>query len=113
MRKIGIEEEFMLVDPETGRLKPVAGKLLQVHEELAAQGGTEPDEDIVDQEAFLQQIETATAPCTSLDDLGDAFDRLMARGTYSSAPMGRFARANRSSCTSYRLASRGVSVPGR
>jgi len=70
MRKIGIEEEFMLVDPETGRLKPVAGKLLQVHEELAAQGRTEPDEDIVDQEAFLQQIETATAPCTGLDELG-------------------------------------------
>ena len=71
MRKIGVEEELMLVDPDTGRLAAVSSKAMSAHERLAAEGRTEPDEDIVDQEAFLQQIETATSPRTDLGELGE------------------------------------------
>jgi carboxylate-amine ligase len=70
MRKIGVEEELMLVDPETGELAAVSSKALKAHEQLLRQGYAPADDrDRVDQEAFLQQIETATEPCTDLDDL--------------------------------------------
>lgn len=71
MRKIGVEEELMLVDPGTGRLAAVSSHALRAHEQLVADGETEPVEDKVDQEAFLQQIETASEPRTSLDELAD------------------------------------------
>jgi carboxylate-amine ligase len=70
MRKIGVEEELMLVDPDTGELAAVSSKALKAHEQLLRQGyAPTEDRDRVDQEAFLQQIETATEPCTDLDDL--------------------------------------------
>ena len=70
MRKIGVEEELMLVNPDTGELAAVSSKALRAHEELAQEEGSDHDEDLVDQEAFLQQIETATKPCTELGELG-------------------------------------------
>ena len=70
MRKIGVEEELMLVNPDTGELAAVSSKALRAHEELAQEEGSDHDEDLVDQEAFLQQIETATKPCTGLGELG-------------------------------------------
>lgn len=70
MRKIGVEEELMLVDPSTGRLAAVSSKALRAHEQRVSEGRTESDDETVDQEAFLQQIETATSPHTDLDELG-------------------------------------------
>ncbi len=75
MRKIGVEEELMLVDPQTGELAAVAKQALRAHEELVRQEDQDVDEDIVDQEAFLQQIETATKPCTDLSELADEIAR--------------------------------------
>ena len=76
MRKIGVEEELMLIDPGTGELAAVSSKALRAHEELIQkEGGSAHDEDLVDQEAFLQQIETATKPCTDLEDLGSEIVR--------------------------------------
>ena len=73
MRKIGVEEELMLVDPDTGALAAVSSKALRAHEQLTREesSGEEQrrEEERVDQEAFLQQIETATKPCTDLGDL--------------------------------------------
>jgi glutamate---cysteine ligase / carboxylate-amine ligase len=74
MRKIGVEEELMLVDPNTGELAAVSSKALRAHEEMA-QKDADIDEDLVDQEAFLQQIETATQPCTGLAELHDEIVR--------------------------------------
>lgn len=74
MRKIGVEEELMLVNPDTGELAAVSSKALRAHQELAQQD-THTDEDLVDQEAFLQQIETATKPCTRLGDLREEIKR--------------------------------------
>jgi carboxylate-amine ligase len=68
MRKIGVEEELMLVNPDTGELAAVSSRALRAHEQLVREQG-DADEDRVDQEAFLQQIETATRPCTDLEEL--------------------------------------------
>lgn len=66
MRKIGVEEELMLVDPATGSLVAVSSRALRAHEDRA---DSEAEAELVDQEAFLQQIETASKPCTRLDEL--------------------------------------------
>jgi glutamate---cysteine ligase / carboxylate-amine ligase len=74
MRKIGVEEELMLVHPDTGELAAVSSKALRAHEEMA-QEDPATDEELVDQEAFLQQIETATKPCTGLAELREEIVR--------------------------------------
>jgi carboxylate-amine ligase len=58
-RKIGIEEELMLVDPATGRLTAVSQPAVDANE---------ADAEVV-QELFLQQIETSTPPCHDADEL--------------------------------------------
>ena len=60
IRKIGVEEELMLVDPATGRLTGMA--------EQAVRAGDD-EEPEVERELFRQQIETMTEPCERLDDL--------------------------------------------
>ncbi len=62
VRKIGVEEELMLVDPETGRLTALS---------QAAVSANEAEEE-VGEELFLQQIETSTPPCERSDELFDA-----------------------------------------
>ena len=59
VRKIGVEEELMLVDPASGQLTAVSQ-----HAVLANEGAEE-----VEQELFLQQIETSTSPCVAADEL--------------------------------------------
>ena len=61
LRKIGVEEELMLVDPTTGRLTAVSQSAVLANE---------TDEE-VEQGLFLQQIETSTPPCEKADDLAD------------------------------------------
>lgn len=69
MRKIGVEEELMLVDPETGLVTGVSAKALRAREEAESRGEVSKDDAPVEQELFLQQIETATEPRTSAADL--------------------------------------------
>ena len=80
LRKIGVEEELMLVDPDTGFLASVSRGALQAHEQS---GGDGPP---VEAELFLQQLETQTPPCTTLDEV----DREMLR---SRRAVGEAARA--------------------
>lgn len=71
-RKVGVEEELLLVDPETGCLQAVSHHALAAHRaqsegadtdgEFGAQAGLE-------QELFLQQIETGTEPFHDIDAL--------------------------------------------
>jgi glutamate---cysteine ligase / carboxylate-amine ligase len=56
-RSVGVEEEFLLVEPGTGRARAVAGTVLRT-------GG--PD---LEGELQEQQLETNSQPCQSLDDL--------------------------------------------
>ena len=81
-RKVGVEEELMLVDPETGHLRAVSHQALAAHRERTADNtghGSDGDADGSDgefgaeagleQELFLQQIETGTAPFVDVEDL--------------------------------------------
>ncbi|MGH1564332.1 carboxylate-amine ligase [Mumia sp. DW29H23] len=61
MRKMGIEEEMLLVDPATGRTSSVSERALRRHD-----GDAE-----IEHELFLEQIETMTEPHSSLGDLAD------------------------------------------
>src|SRR5215472_3743832 len=63
---LGVEEEFVLLDPSTGAAVP-AGPV------LARMLDGEPG---VQQEVMRFQVETATRVCTSLDDLGRELIRL-------------------------------------
>jgi glutamate---cysteine ligase / carboxylate-amine ligase len=70
VRKLGVEEELLLIDPATGRLAEVSQLAMQSH--LAGAGDAadavkRPAD--VEQELFLQQIETTSAPCETLDDI--------------------------------------------
>ncbi|WP_028936486.1 carboxylate-amine ligase [Pseudonocardia spinosispora] len=61
-RTVGVEEEFLLVDPDSGRPRAVAAALLARDEH--SPGGE------VELELQQQQIETATSPCRTLEELG-------------------------------------------
>ncbi len=66
MTTFGVEEEFLLADPATGRTVPAAAEVLKVaDEEPAAADGT-----VLHAELLLTQVEAATAPCATLDELG-------------------------------------------
>ena len=64
----------MLVDPETGRLTAVAQRALRARAEAEAEAEKRIDLDQLDEsgveaELFLQQIETTTPPCDTMDEL--------------------------------------------
>ena len=59
MRKIGIEEELLLVDPDSRRVVSVAAKAVEANQR---------DQE-VGKELFQHQIETSTPPMTDADDL--------------------------------------------
>lgn len=58
-RTVGVEEEFLLVDPADGAPRAKAAALLKKAD----------DPDAVEGELQLQQVETGTEPCRSLDEL--------------------------------------------
>src|SRR3954453_13431370 len=58
-RTMGVEEELMLVDPDTGHLRSVSQRAVLANEADAE----------VEQELFRQQIETSTPPCTTADEV--------------------------------------------
>jgi carboxylate-amine ligase len=77
VRSFGVEEELLLVAPETGQPRAVAGTVLQtLQHEVAASGGG-PDgrgsgheaADALESELQQQQMETSTRPCRSVDEL--------------------------------------------
>jgi carboxylate-amine ligase len=62
VRKIGIEEELLLVDPDTRRLTGLSTQAVASHD-----GSVE-----VAEELFLNQIETSTPPATASGDLRES-----------------------------------------
>ncbi len=62
VRKVGVEEELMLVDPGTGRLTAVSRAAVRANEA----------EEEVGEELFLEQIETSTPPCRTADELSSS-----------------------------------------
>jgi carboxylate-amine ligase len=62
-RTVGVEEELLLLDAETGVPRAVAGNLLRRADDSA------PAEGDIEAELQQQQIEVETSPCTAMDDL--------------------------------------------
>ncbi len=60
-RSVGVEEELLLVDADTGEALAVSGAVLRE----AARHGSD-DQDVLAAELTRQQIETNTRPCRSL-----------------------------------------------
>lgn len=70
LRTIGVEEEFLLVDPETGRPSAVAAAVLDAQDAGAGPSHAEDGESgEVEAELQSQQIETSTVPCSGVDEL--------------------------------------------
>jgi carboxylate-amine ligase len=62
MRKIGVEEELLLVDPETGRVTAVAQQAVRAEPEVEA-------------ELYLQQMESQTPPVATLSEMAGELRR--------------------------------------
>ena len=73
---LGVEEEFVLLDPSTGATV-LAGP------ELVRMLGGEPG---IQQELMRFQVETGTPVCTGLDDLGRELIRLRRPAGYRRGP---------------------------
>jgi carboxylate-amine ligase len=73
VRKIGVEEELMLVDPATGELTGVSQQAVRAHEAdsdqvtvgVEVRGGASE----LGEELFLQQVEVSTPPVESVEEL--------------------------------------------
>jgi carboxylate-amine ligase len=69
---MGVEEELLLVDRDSGVVRPVSHHALAAHRERvgpAADRDGHGAESGVDQELFREQLETGTTPCTTSTEL--------------------------------------------
>ena len=66
VRTVGVEEEFLLVDPATGRPSAVGGVVLR---HLDERPGSPEDAPEVTGELHSEMLETGTQPASTLDDL--------------------------------------------
>lgn len=77
VRSVGVEEELLLVAPETGQPRAVAGTVLQALQQELTSCGDGPDgsaagneaADALESELQQQQLETNTRPCRILGEL--------------------------------------------
>ncbi len=82
-RSVGVEEELLLVEPETGQPRAVAGMVLQ-----EARRAAEADADSLEFELQQQQLETNSRPCHSLDELHREVRRCRAVAATAAAKAG-------------------------
>ncbi|MFF5213140.1 glutamate--cysteine ligase [Streptosporangium sp. NPDC000396] len=75
---VGVEEEFLLLDPATGDVAPVAPQV------LALLGG-EPS---IKHEAMRYQLETNTGVCTTLEEIRSDITRLRGLASDAAAQLG-------------------------
>ncbi|HEX3924200.1 MAG TPA: glutamate--cysteine ligase [Streptosporangiaceae bacterium] len=91
VRSVGVEEELLLVDPETGRALAVAESVMQAAARASAQPGAGPAGEageLLEFELQRQQLETNTEPCAALDDLGREVRRCRAAAVGAAARAG-------------------------
>ena len=71
VRSVGVEEELLLVEPGTGRPRAVAAAVLRASNgpgNAPDPGSPEPDQEL-EHELQLQQVETSTRPCSTLEEI--------------------------------------------
>jgi glutamate---cysteine ligase / carboxylate-amine ligase len=86
LRRVGVEEELLLVEPGMGRPRAVAGTVLHAARQVATGPGRGPGAGPVagdaapglDFELQRQQLETNTQPCRALEELGREIRRCRA-----------------------------------
>jgi carboxylate-amine ligase len=66
-RTVGVEEEFLLVDPDTGQASAMAGSVLRATDDEELTG-----------ELQREQLETGTQPCRTLEEVGRELRRARA-----------------------------------
>ncbi|MGI8888428.1 MAG: carboxylate-amine ligase, partial [Nocardioidaceae bacterium] len=100
VRKVGVEEELMLVDPLTGELAAVSHRVLKAGRLQSAAGHSDESDPVesepqksagfesIEQEIFLQQLETATSPCTELSEVAVEIRRCRAVATAAAQAAG-------------------------
>ncbi|MDH2416614.1 glutamate--cysteine ligase [Nocardioides sp. CER19] len=69
VRTVGVEEELLLVDPDTRAVSSRSAEVLKANREHGSGRDPQTSSDELDQELFLHQIETRTDPTTDLDDV--------------------------------------------
>jgi glutamate---cysteine ligase / carboxylate-amine ligase len=77
-RTLGVEEELLLVNPDTCELESVSHRAIAAYQDERLQGsaGTgEHELDQLEQELFLQQLETATPPRVELGEVRNEVQR--------------------------------------
>jgi glutamate---cysteine ligase / carboxylate-amine ligase len=82
VRTVGVEEEFLLVDPRSGRPRAVGGAVL-----AAGAPGSDAAASI-SAELQREQVETGTRPCLTLDELGAELRATRAAATTAAAAVG-------------------------
>jgi glutamate---cysteine ligase / carboxylate-amine ligase len=78
LRRVGVEEEFLLIEPRTGRPQAVAGTVLQAARQAPAGPAGRDAAQALDLELQRQPLETSTQPCRTLDELGREIRRCRA-----------------------------------
>jgi glutamate---cysteine ligase / carboxylate-amine ligase len=78
LRRVGVEEEFLLIEPRTGRPRAVAGTVLQAARRAPVGPEAQDAAQALDLELQQQQLETSTQPCRTLDELGREIRRCRA-----------------------------------
>ncbi|MEO5851515.1 MAG: glutamate--cysteine ligase [Nocardioides sp.] len=72
VRKVGVEEELLLVDPGTGELRNVAATVLHVHRSAGDdEPGAGPATGDLEGELLQHMVETHTDPLTDLGEIAD------------------------------------------
>jgi carboxylate-amine ligase len=95
VRSVGVEEELLLVEPDTGRPRAVAAAVLAAGGAAGARGDGSPGnghggpvaEDL-DYELQLQQVETSTRPCGTLGELEGELRRARAAAADAAGRVG-------------------------
>jgi carboxylate-amine ligase len=68
-RSVGVEEEFLLVEPETGQPRAVAETVLAAAQQAAGADRRDGDGAALEFELKQQQLETNSEPCRTLGEL--------------------------------------------
>jgi carboxylate-amine ligase len=69
VRTVGVEEELLLIDPETRAVSARSAEVLKANREHGSGRNPHASTDELDQELFLHMIETRTDPTTDLADI--------------------------------------------
>jgi carboxylate-amine ligase len=101
VRSVGVEEELLLVEPDIGRPRAVAAAVLRAGDAAGGPeaGGPEAggpgtgsapagQEQELEYELKLQQVETNTRPCTTLDELEGELRRARAAAAEAAGRVG-------------------------